>query len=119
MTYLDKEHTHYVDLYKNSLHRVEQESGLKNLILEKKLEILEDNLEIKEVQNMIKTYEAKLAEFGIPVEEIGFEPLLPVSEVKTVSNQDNASNSGVNLTAGGNSNNDSLTMGNNVPLPSH
>ena len=50
VTYLDKEHTHYVDLYKNSLHRVEQESGLKNLILEKKLEILEDNLEIKEVQ---------------------------------------------------------------------
>ena len=167
VTYLDKEHTHYVDLYKNSLHRVEQESGLKNLILEKKLEILEDNLEIKEVQlkelikrtlidpskinqltstleevdlmktetinqleeelkrikethaNMIKTYEAKLAEFGIPVEEIGFEPLLPVSEVKTISSQDNVSNSAVNLTAGGNSYNDSLTMGNNVPLPAH
>ena len=164
VTYLDKEHVHYVDLYKNSLHKVEQESGLKNLILEKKLEILEDNLEIKEVQlkelikrtlidpskinqltstleevdlmktetinqleeelkrikethaNMIKTYEAKLAEFGIPVEEIGFEPLLPVSEVKTISNQENVSNTGVNLTAGVNSNNDSLTMGNNVPL---
>jgi hypothetical protein len=133
VTYLDKEHNHYVDKYKNSLHKVEQESGLKNLILEKKLEILEDNLEIKEVQlkelikrtlidpsqinqltstleevdlmktetinqleeelkrikethaNMIKTYEAKLAEFGIPVEEIGFEPLLPVNEIKTVS----------------------------------
>jgi hypothetical protein len=98
-----------------------------NLILEKKLETLEDNLEIKEVQlmelvrklqinpnsvmvnlnttleevelmkgelinqledelkrikeahiNMIKTYDAKLAEFGIPVEEMGFEPLIPV-----------------------------------------
>jgi hypothetical protein len=97
------------------------------LILEKKLETLEDNLEIKEVQlmelvrklqinpnsvmvnlnttleevelmkgelinqledelkrikeahiNMIKTYDAKLAEFGIPVEEMGFEPLIPV-----------------------------------------
>ena len=166
VTYLDKEHTHYVDLYKNSLHRVEQESGLKNLILEKKLEILEDNLEIKEVQlkelikrtlidpskinqltstleevdlmktetinqleeelkrikethaNMIKTYEAKLAEFGIPVEEIGFEPLLPVSEVKTISNQENVSNSG-NLTAGANSNNDSITMGNNMPIGAH
>ena len=166
VTYLDKEHTHYVNLYKNSLHKVEQESGLKNLILEKKLEILEDNLEIKEVQlkelikrtlidpskinqltstleevdlmktetinqleeelkrikethaNMIKTYEAKLAEFGIPVEEIGFEPLLPVSEVKTISNQDNMSNSN-NLTAGANSNNDSLTMGNNVPIGAH
>ena len=160
VTYLDKEHTHYVDLYKNSLHRVEQESGLK-------LEILEDNLEIKEVQlkelikrtlidpskinqltstleevdlmktetinqleeelkrikethaNMIKTYEAKLAEFGIPVEEIGFEPLLPVSEVKTISNQDNLSNSNVNITAGANSNNDSLTMANNIPIGAH
>ncbi len=97
------------------------------MILEKKLETLEDNLEIKEVQlmelvrklqinpnsvmvnlnttleevelmkgelinqledelkrikeahiNMIKTYDAKLAEFGIPVEEMGFEPLIPV-----------------------------------------
>jgi hypothetical protein len=93
--------------------------------LEKKLESIEDNLEIKEVQlkelmkrtsldpaalaninntleevelmkgelinqledelkkikeahiNMVRTYEAKLAEFGIPVEEMGFEPLLP------------------------------------------
>jgi hypothetical protein len=168
VTYLDKEHTHYVDLYKNSLHRVEQESGLKNLILEKKLEILEDNLEIKEVQlkelikrtlidpskinqltstleevdlmktetinqleeelkrikethaNMIKTYEAKLAEFGIPVEEIGFEPLLPVSEVKSISNQDNTSNNnGANLSAGMNSNNDSLSMGNNLAIGAH
>ena len=104
----------------------------KNVYLEKKLEIVEDNLEIKEVQlkellkktlidptqianltstleevelmksetinqleeelrrikethaNMIKTYEAKLAEFGIPVEEIAFEPLLPVNDVKSV-----------------------------------
>ena len=145
-----------------------KKSGLKNLILEKKLEILEDNLEIKEVQlkelikrtmidpsainqltstleevdlmktetinqleeelkrikethaNMIKTYEAKLAEFGIPVEEIGFEPLLPVNEIKTVSNnQENLSNSGVNLSGGLNSNNDSLTVGNNIPIGAH
>ena len=164
VAYLDKEHNHYVDKYKNSLHKVEQESGLKNLILEKKLEILEDNLEIKEVQlkelikrtlidpsqinqltstleevdlmktetinqleeelkrikethaNMIKTYEAKLAEFGIPVEEIGFEPLLPVNEIKTVSGSpENLSNSGVNI-SGGASNNDSLTVGNNIPI---
>lgn len=41
---------------------------------------LEDELRnIKENHiNMIKTYEAKLAEFGIPVEEMGFEPLIPV-----------------------------------------
>ncbi len=41
---------------------------------------LEDELKrIKEAHiNMIRTYEAKLAEFGIPVEEMGFEPLIPV-----------------------------------------
>jgi hypothetical protein len=76
---------------------------------------LEEELKrIKETHaNMIKTYEAKLAEFGIPVEEIGFEPLFPVNEIKTVStNQDNLSNSGVNL-----SGNDSLTVVNNIPVP--
>ena len=41
---------------------------------------LEDELKrIKEAHiNMIKTYDAKLAEFGIPIEEMGFEPLIPV-----------------------------------------
>jgi growth arrest-specific protein 8 len=41
---------------------------------------LEDELKrIKEAHiNMVRTYEAKLAEFGIPVEEMGFEPLIPV-----------------------------------------
>lgn len=96
------------------------------MILEKKLNSLEENLEVKEVQfnellkkttldpssianlsktleevelikeeminqleddlnriktthiNVIKTYEAKLSEFGIPIEEMGFEPLIPV-----------------------------------------
>ncbi len=40
---------------------------------------LEDELmRIKEAHiNMIKTYEAKLSEFGIPQEEMGFEPLIP------------------------------------------
>jgi hypothetical protein len=40
---------------------------------------LEDELmRIKEAHiNMIKTYEAKLAVFGIPQEEMGFEPLIP------------------------------------------
>ena len=32
---------------------------------------------------MIKTYESKLAEFGIPVEEMGFEPLIPVDIQKS------------------------------------
>jgi hypothetical protein len=100
--------------------------------LEKKLECIEDNLEVKEVQlkellkktsldsgainninttleevelmkgelinqledelhrlkeahiNMIKTYEAKLAEFGIPPEEMGFEPLIPYDIKKSI-----------------------------------
>lgn len=41
---------------------------------------LEDELKrIKEAHiNMVRTYEAKLAEFGIPYEEMGFEPLIPV-----------------------------------------
>lgn len=45
---------------------------------------LEDELKrIKEAHiNMIKTYDAKLAEFGIPVEEMGFEPLIPVDVKK-------------------------------------
>ena len=169
VTYLDKEHNHYLDKYKSNLHRVEQESGLKNLILEKKLEILEDNLEIKDVQlkelikktlidpsqinqlsatleeadlmksetinqleeelrrikethaNMIKTYEAKLGEFGIPVEEIGFEPLLPVNEVKTIENPNNINNI---QNSAGNSNtniNNNITNSMNIAMvsPTH
>jgi hypothetical protein len=47
---------------------------------------LEDELmRIKEAHNnMIKTYEAKLAEFGIPQEEMGFEPLIPY-DIKKVN----------------------------------
>ena len=50
------------------------------LIKEELINQLEDELnKIKSTHvNMIKTYEAKLIEFGIPVEEIGFEPLIPV-----------------------------------------
>ena len=29
--------------------------------------------------NMVKTYEGKLSEFGIPVEELGFDPLVPAN----------------------------------------
>lgn len=29
--------------------------------------------------NMVRTYESKLAEFGIPVEELGFDPLVPAN----------------------------------------
>lgn len=48
------------------------------------------NENIKEIQNelkrireahstMVKTYEGKLSEFGIPVEELGFDPLVPAN----------------------------------------
>ena len=100
---------------------------MKNIILEKKLETINETLEAKDVQlnqvlsaasidprtlqtvtqsledvenakneqivaiqgelkkireahsNMVKTYESKLAEFGIPVEELGFDPLVPAN----------------------------------------
>ena len=65
---------------------------------------------------MIKTYEAKLAEFGIPVEEMGFEPLLPVNEVKTVNNntiqQMNVSRNNGNNNTNSNINNISLNINN-------
>jgi growth arrest-specific protein 8 len=104
-----------------------QKTGLRNLILTKKLETIEEALETKDAQinqitsaaridpaalnivistldeverlkndtireiqqelkkireahsNMVKTYEGKLSEFGIPVEELGFDPLVPAN----------------------------------------
>jgi hypothetical protein len=50
LAYLEKEKENFVSKYKENLHLVEQKAGLRNLILEKKLETIEDNLEIKEVQ---------------------------------------------------------------------
>lgn len=50
------------------------------LIKEEMINQLEDDLNrIKTAHiNVVKTYEAKLSEFGIPIEEMGFEPLIPV-----------------------------------------
>jgi hypothetical protein len=104
-----------------------QKTGLRNLLLEKKLETIQESLDgkeasinqiltaanidpdrlgmvrstldevenikneaIKSIQmelkkireahsNMVKTYEGKLSEFGIPVEELGFDPLVPAN----------------------------------------
>lgn len=106
-----------------AIHEVQQKSGLKNLLLEKKLTALADAIEKKEAQlnevlsasnldpsaltmvtrkledvldsknsairdlqyelarvckahnDLIKTYEAKLASFGVSTEELGFQPL--------------------------------------------
>ncbi|KAJ3409719.1 Dynein regulatory complex subunit 4 [Chytridiales sp. JEL 0842] len=115
------------ELYENFVERiigVQQKSGFKNLILEKKVESLKETLEKKDLQlneilkatnmdpsslahltrrleevldmknaaikdlqydlakvtkahnDMIRVYEAKLNEFSIPIEEIGFKPLM-------------------------------------------
>uniref|UniRef100_A0A7S0URD1 Growth arrest-specific protein 8 domain-containing protein n=1 Tax=Polytomella parva TaxID=51329 RepID=A0A7S0URD1_9CHLO len=115
------------DLYErfeSSVYDVQQKTGLKSMLLEKKLETLQDAYELKEAQlaevltaanldpgtlasinkrleevlanknqvitalqydiakvskahnDLIRVYEAKLAEFGIPVDELGFRPLV-------------------------------------------
>ncbi|XP_023646085.1 dynein regulatory complex subunit 4 isoform X1 [Paramormyrops kingsleyae] len=109
--------------FTKAIQEVQQKSGFKNLLLEKKLEALADTLEKKEVQlnevlsasnldptalsavsrkledvldsknlaikdlqyelarackahnDLLRTCEAKLSAFGIPVEELGFKPL--------------------------------------------
>ncbi|XP_066541477.1 dynein regulatory complex subunit 4 [Hoplias malabaricus] len=114
------------ELYQNftkAIQEVQQKTGFKNLLLERKLDALTDTLEKKEAQlnevlsasnldhtalnvvthkleevldsknvaikdlqyelaraskahnDLLKTYEAKLKVFGIPVEELGFKPL--------------------------------------------
>jgi len=108
--------------FQHSIYEVQQKSGLKNLILEKKIDAIEEALETTEAQvselltsanvdqatasgisqkldqviaykndivsqlqdevqrikdshrTMVKTYESKLAEYGIPPEELGFTP---------------------------------------------
>merc|ERR1711972_921873 len=113
------------DLYtkfQHAIYDVQQKSGLKNLILEKKIDAVEEALETSEAQvsellasanvdgqtaagisqkldqviaykndivgqlqeeverikdmhrTMVKTYESKLAEYGVPPEELGFVP---------------------------------------------
>ena len=115
------------DLYEkfeSTIYDVQQKSGFKNIILERKLQVVDESLEKKEAQlsevlaaanldpnmlgtvskklddvldaknsaikdlqyelarvtkahnDVIRVYESKLTEFGIPVEELGFRPLL-------------------------------------------
>jgi len=115
------------DLYEKfqgSIYEVQQKAGLKNLILEKKLDAVEEGLETTDAQvsellisanvdratasgisqkldqvigykndlisqlqeevgrtkdahrTMVKTYQAKLSEYGIPSEELGFQPAI-------------------------------------------
>lgn len=59
---------------KNTLEEVE---NLKNEAIK---EIQNELKKIREAHsNMVKTYEGKLSEFGIPVEELGFDPLVPAN----------------------------------------
>ena len=110
--------------FEASIYEVQQKTGLKSLLLERKLGAMAEQLEKKEAQlgevlaaanldpavlqqlssklesvldsknqlikqlqydvakiskahnDLIRVYEAKLAEFGIPVEELGFRPLV-------------------------------------------
>ena len=115
------------DLYEkfeSTIYDVQQKSGFKNIILERKLQVVDESLEKKEAQlsevlaaanldpnmlgavskklddvldakngaikdlqyelarvtkahnDVIRVYESKLTEFGIPVEELGFRPLV-------------------------------------------
>ena len=51
--------------------------NLKNTAIK---EIQQELKKIREAHsNMVKTYEGKLSEFGIPVEELGFDPLVPAN----------------------------------------
>ena len=125
--YLEKEKDELFESFNQTIYELQQKTGLRNLVLEKKLETIQESLEtkdaqinqllaaakidpktlgvikntleevenlkneaIKEIQNelkkireahsnMVKTYEGKLSEFGIPVEELGFDPLVPAN----------------------------------------
>lgn len=118
---IQKERDDLYDKFVKSIHEIQQQSGLKNLLLEKKLEVIGDQLEHKDVQlnevissanldphtvnnmsqkvgsviedknatikqlkyeltrvkkannDIVRVYESKLKEFGVPIEELGFE----------------------------------------------
>lgn len=122
---VESERDQYYDKFQSTVFDVQQKSGFKNLLLEKKLSTLGDKLEkteaqlnevlaasnldpaalavvtrkledvldaknaaIKDLQyevarackahnDVIRTYESKLQEYGIPFEELGFTPLEP------------------------------------------
>lgn len=56
---------------------MEEIDNVKNEVIK---EIQAELKNIREAHsNMVKTYEGKLSEFGIPVEELGFDPLVPAN----------------------------------------
>lgn len=124
-TYLEKAKNELFEKYEDTMYDVHQKAGLKNLILEKKLGLAKERLEVKDCElnqvlsvanidendrktllenleethamknelinqlheelkqirsahvHMVKAYDGKLSEFVIPVEELGFNPLVP------------------------------------------
>ena len=125
--YLVNEKEDLFEQFHKKIYELHQKSGLKNLILTKQIETIQESIDIKEAQlneilnaskidqnqlkdirstleesekikneaikqiqqelksireahsTMVKTYEGKLSEFGIPVEELGFDPLVPAN----------------------------------------
>merc|ERR1712113_188712 len=124
LTTVSSEREELYTKFQHAIYDVQQKSGLKNLILEKKIDAVEESLETTEAQvsellasanvdqttssgisqkldqviaykndivgqlqeevqrikdshrTMVKTYESKLAEYGIPPEELGFSPAI-------------------------------------------
>jgi len=128
LKYLERERDALSEKFNEAIYDIQSKTGLKNLILEKQVAFIEENLEVKDLQlnqilqqapnldpnvqgqimraieeveaskndmigelqrelqqirkahtHMVKAYEAKLQEFVIPVEELGFDPLVPTS----------------------------------------
>merc|ERR1719407_438654 len=121
---VSKERDDLYSKFQQAIYDVQRKSGLKNLLLEKKIDAVEEALETTEAQvsellmsanvdqatasgisqkldqviaykddivaqlqeevqrikdshrTMVSTYESKLAEYGIPPEELGFQPLI-------------------------------------------
>ncbi|KAJ3026547.1 UNVERIFIED_CONTAM: Dynein regulatory complex subunit 4 [Siphonaria sp. JEL0065] len=128
---VEKERNELYEGFVDRIIGVQQRSGFKNLILEKKVESLKETLEKKDLQlneilkatnldpaalanltrrleevlelknqqikelqydlakvtkahnDMIRVYEAKLTEYSIPIEEMGFKPLVVTSKTGT------------------------------------
>jgi len=122
--HVEKERDELYEKFESTIYDVQQKSGFKNILLERKLQAINENLEKKESQlsevihaanldpnllgtvskklddvldakngaikdlqyelarvtkahnDVIRVYESKLTEFGIPVEELGFRPLV-------------------------------------------
>jgi len=125
--HVEKERDELFEKFESTIYDVQQKSGFKNILLEKKLQAMNESLEKKESQlsevihaanldpnmlgtvsrklddvldakngaikdlqyelaritkahnDVIRVYESKLTEFGIPVEELGFRPLVTSS----------------------------------------